>query len=751
MPRVYHWVIALNLVAMTGWCSQPSAMAQPAAPPAGATNPLAPADSPLLFEPKAPEAIFDAVVLMVDLVRPKLAREYLEKLLALNPSDAAILKMRDKHGPAVFLKLSNSRDLQPESIQLLDRMNAAFRKGATDPKRVDSLIAQLSGAPQEREVAIIQLRSAGPVVLPRLLQQLTNPAMAQKRDLILYTLTRLGKQMIPPLLGGLDAPDLRFRTTVVEALGWLGDRDVAPYLWFPAFAAGQPDGLQLAARQALARILHGSVKKVGEITAFGAAGELERIARTHFRLTHEWDVDADGLVEYWAWTPAAGTVGVSKLSPTAASLHTGSRFAWQAVNLAPERRRIQALYLGLALAASIHEAGWDQPIPTGPGTAFDLTLTTGVDVVSEVLRQGLDNANTAAALGALEALGQIGTRDLLYSIERDRSPIIAALNYPDGRVQFAAAATVLQIDPDKPFRGSTRVVDILQRALNDSGSAHCLVVDVNAERGGTIAGMLQDIGYDPVIAPTGQDGFRVAVDRGDVELIVLQSNTIRWPLSQTVANLRADARTARIPIAIMGPESDRASVDTLLRHYPLTTFVVASSTTDNVNAQLKPFLAKLKAPKLTQQQRADRIDAAAYWLAHISNGQRSKLYNIAAAEKSLFQAVNDPKLAGRALFALAAIPTPSSQVRLKEVVDREAVGTDIRETAALQLAFHIQRFGLLLSTTQVREVETIWQTTNDPVLKTALASVIGSLKPNAKRVGDRLRNFPQPIATQPQP
>ena len=104
------------------------------APPAASGKPDLPLeDNPLLVEPRTPQTLMDAVVLMTDLARPGLAHLYLLKLIEANPDDETLLKLRDKHGPALFLKLSNDKRLQPESITLLERVNAAFRKGATDP------------------------------------------------------------------------------------------------------------------------------------------------------------------------------------------------------------------------------------------------------------------------------------------------------------------------------------------------------------------------------------------------------------------------------------------------------------------------------------------------------------------------------------------------------------------------------------------------------------------------------------------
>src|SRR2546422_741801 len=135
-------------------------------------------DNPLLTEPRTPETLFDAVVLMSDLARPNLAHIYLQKLMEAKLDDAMLLKLRDKYGPAMFLRLSNDRQLQPESITLLERVNAAFRKGAMDPVRVDKLIADLSKTAAEREVAIVQLRNAGNFAAARIVSVLN----AAKQD-----------------------------------------------------------------------------------------------------------------------------------------------------------------------------------------------------------------------------------------------------------------------------------------------------------------------------------------------------------------------------------------------------------------------------------------------------------------------------------------------------------------------------------------------------------------------------------------
>lgn len=712
-------------------------------PDAIAQNAVADEPSPLLTEPKSPEALFDAIVLMLDLDRPTLALKYIRQLLDQDPDDATILRIRDKHGPAVFLELSNDRRLQPKSIELLERMNEAFRKYAADPSRMDRLITDLTGTPEKREVAIIQLRSTGKVAIPRMLTLVTATEDSAQRDAMVYAMTRMGPQIIPPLLGALEAPDEGVRTVAIDTLGWLGSLDTVPWLWYQAFGAEQPTGVRQSARRALARILRDDVKRAGDISSYGAADQLEKIATTHFRLEYNWKRnDDDETTELWSWDNSSNQLTAWNLAPETASLIVGSRFAREALSLSPERQELQALYLSMRLAFDAHVAGWDAPLPTGPGTAHDLALLAGPEVALHALEYSLKNPNPAAALATLQVLSQIGNRAQLHERSGQASPIIQAMNYPNFRVQFAAASTVLQLDPEKSFRGASRIVSILKRALNDTGDAHGLAIDPNEDRAASMAGLLAEMGMGPLQATTGQDGFRIAADRSDIELIVIHAAVVRWGLGQTVVNLRADARTSGIPILVYGPESVEPAVARLAEQFPMVGFAPGGETSFKQGVRL--FQSRLSTPPVSEKQRAERAAAAGFWFAHIAGSRRTDVFNIDVAEDALFDAVNDPGVGENALIALGGIATPSSQERLQEIATSEARAPALRETAALQLAFHIQRYGVLLSEARVGELHAAWQAAPAGALKTALASVVGSLKPASQRVTELLQSLPAP-------
>ncbi|MCH7988270.1 MAG: hypothetical protein IID46_03865, partial [Planctomycetes bacterium] len=553
-------LLILLLLAVNGDCSLLNAQNTKQAPAPGAAKksatpakPVPVEESPLLIEPKTPAGFFKAAVLMHKLARPNLARQYLQKLIDANPDDATLLKMRDAFGPADFLRLNNDKKLRPLSSDLHKRVNALYRKRGADPKFIDRLLQSLmTGSVDDREIAMITLQNTGPIVIPRMLKLAAASKSSLQSANLQEALIRMGTPAVDPLIASLDAPSDKSRIASLAVLARIGGRETVPFLWYSAFSKSQSIGVQTAAKQALSRIYQTPLKTVEQMTPANVAAELKRIAIEHFRRDFKWTVGLDRKVELWSFNTEKQTVERSRVAPTAASLYLGTRFAKQALDLSSENRESQALFLAMALAASA-DPKWEQPLPTGPGTAHDMALRSGAEVVAAALQISLKNSNASAAIAALVVLRQVAAKGIVIRQSRTQSPLLAALNYPDIRVQMAAATTVLHIDPDSPFRGSHRIVAILARSLNDGGSSRAIVVHANLPKARAIGGFLNDMGFTSQTVQTGRAGFLAAAERGDVDLIVLDTNTIRWSLSQTVANLRADARTAGIPIAVYGP------------------------------------------------------------------------------------------------------------------------------------------------------------------------------------------------------
>jgi hypothetical protein len=128
-------------------------------------------------------------------------------------------------------------------------------------------------------------------------------------------------------------------------------------------------------------------------------------------------------------------------------------------------------------------------------------------------------------------------------------------------------------------------------------------------------------------------------------------------------------------------------------------------------------------------------------LASLASDQGVRVFDIAPAEQQIGRVAEVADTGENALVALAGIGTGSAQKKLSVLVLNTSLDMKLRETAATQLTFHIQRFGLLLTQEGIAAIHSAWLTTQDPAIKTALAGVVGTLRPSPAVVGQRLQQF----------
>lgn len=750
MDREIHRLV-WGLALIAGICAAPAVgRAQVGAPPPEPGLDDTDADqpavqtSPLAAEPKTPVELFESTVLMVDIARVDLAALYFDKLLSFDLDDDTLVQLRDRFGAAPFLRLTRVKELKTGADKLLDRSNQALARHAVDPERLVRLLQLLEGDSEEQAAGKDELRALGPLVVPGLLAMLANEEASAHHENAMATLVRVGEPALPMLLGALQAPDDVYRSNVIAILGFLRSAQAAPYLWFPALSETENVASKAAARLALSRIYRVPEVGVEKIAGSGTAAKLATIAGEHYKHEYPWTANADGKVTLWAWNNEQKTVVPILYSPEEASDITGLQFARQALTLAPEVRKVQVLYLSLALTNDIRRVGYDRPLPTGPGTAHDLALSVGPAVAADVLAESLASSRPITAVAALKVLAQVGNNTQLVKAGSKKPPILAALDYPDPRVQFAAATTILQLDPPAGFPGAVRVVEVLKRTAASGSRPHAVVGEISGDRAARVGGFLRDLGYEPLVFLTGREAFQAAADRSDVDLIVLHPNMIRWALSETLANLRADSRTAGIPIVIHGPGTLEPRMRGHVRNFRMVSFASMAEITADFEMQVEPFIRQIRTAPMNDAEKASLREAAVGWLAHIAEGRRNKVFDIAGTQSVLIDVLSDPQLAPAALEALGEIPSEAVQRRIADLVLDPRAEPSLRQAGALKLAFHLQRFGLLLSKETIVALHQAWKDEQQPAeIRTALGGVIGSLKPDDALVGKRLQAFPE--------
>lgn len=687
----------------------------------------------LAAEPQTLEERFEAALLMVRLARPELARRYVSEILQMDPSDQQLLDLRNKYGTATFLKLNNVNGLQPESTQLIDRLTKAVQTKTQDPAYVAGLLPKLEGSAREREEALIELRALGAYAVPQILVAINEGTVS--RDVLVFHLARMGEDVLPPLIGALESPAGQVQSAACEVLGLLGSRSDEVWLFRAAFSDASEPGVKDIARQAIARLRYEEARHASRVHGSGSSAKLLATAIEHLAGRYEWPTRYEDLptIPVWTWDAARGTVSETKSSRRNASIYFAERLARDAAEIAPTNEDAIVVALTAMLAHDMESAGWDQPLPTGPGTAHDLAVKAGEETCERILALSIDHQIAASALGAVQALRLNGQRgSLVYT---NRKPVIVeALDFPNPRVQFAAAVTILEWDPNRPFRGSRRVVEILARAVQSDEKPDSIVMDPNVQRATMTASLFGELGYDSSIAMTGREGFQYAAGRGDVELAVLHPNVDQWTLTQTIENLRADVRTQNLPLIIFGPGTVRRRFQNLQNQFSNVVFVSETVSSVAIHRELRTALAQLSPPPLTRDQRSQQIQAAAYWLRWIAASAESGVFDLSPHLDALLAATSNMEIVDNALIALGGIATPDVQRRFLGIVESPNYDPQVRTRAALQLGFHIQRHGNLLTPAELDRAVAVSTGEADPAVRSAMSSVIGSLNPNPAAV-----------------
>src|SRR6185295_17012924 len=140
---------------------------------------------------------------------------------------------------------------------------------------------------------------------------------------------------------------------------------------------------------------------------------------------------------------------------------------------------------------------------------------------------------------------------------------------------------------------------------------------------------------------TGREGFERAANTAGVQVVMVHSNCIRWDLTQTITNLRADARTAALPIMIYGSETVRPSLSRLISRNKPAMFISEATTESDFNRQFAPFVRATKSPPLSAQERNGQKVTAAYWLATIATSRGARVFDPSTAEDELSVVAED--------------------------------------------------------------------------------------------------------------
>ncbi len=678
--------------------------------PSGVAQAQIPVKDVFAHEPTTPLETWEVVTYLLRVGQPELAAPYVKKFLDANPDDATLLEVRDAYGVGSVLSLVDYPETRPYSKALLGKLSEASIRNATDPARIDKFVAALTKSRPEQNYAVERLRESGPFAIPPLIKALSVTGLDPSiRTPLAENMGRLDRKAVPALIASLDSTDDTLVGDVARALGQIGDPRAIPALTFVA-ARPKPE---TAAKPLVSQALEALTGKPFGSQPKTPVRVLSDEARKYH--THAYRFPGDPIT-LWVWDEAEKVPKPITKSVKDAEAMLGLRAAKEALEIDPTdvEAKVNQISLGLA-----HDpVGWKAA-----------ALESGPEIMGLVVQRAIADGRTDLATIATTILGQISKREVLKA---DAStPLVDALFAPDRRVQFAAAEALVKLEPKTRFLGSSRVIPVLARFVAAQSNPRALVIDGNAERASVVAGFLRESGYDSHVASTGAQGFSEAVLAADLELIAIDPNFINdpWKLADLLGNLKADARTAGIPVVLVGPLQLETKIGKQLESFPKVRFLVTPSETKLLKIQLDRIFAALKVRPMTAAERADYARKAASLIAQVARQPRSPFTSdLPRAEPLLALALNGPIAPIEAASALGDIPGTDAQRSLADVALDPSKDEPVRLAVARELTRNIRRFGPRLDGSQERRLVDELNEETDPKLLDALAAIVGSLK-----------------------
>ena len=649
-------------------------------------------------EPTTPAELLWAVETLLNLERPELAKQYLEQLQASQASDEELVAAQRRFRTPLLLRIARDARLQPAGRAVVQRLVEAAQSAQEDVARVGERVQMLQDAdPAARHAALVDLRQLGAPGAAGILQALARATEASQRDRFRAALAEFGPEAIGPLTAAIRAGDARLRSDAIAALGGIGALETAVSLVRPSLDAGEPAEVRQAARKAM-RQLVGVLPTLDEARIY-----LRRQAEARLNKSAQ-AVDPLEAADVWQWSAADQQLARQRTQRSAAAMAEAAAIARDLVTLFQDDKDARQLYLLTQLQlAKLTEEDSSAASREYRAQLEDFARGFGSDALESVLARALADGFLPAAQGAVELLGEVGTSELLASIDGKPRPLVQALDHPLPALRRAASRAIVQIDPTSPYAGSSRLPDWLAYFARTSGERRVLVAHPNDVQGLRIAGLFAGLGLQGEAVQTGEELFERLRLRPDYELALI-SRAIQKPDAHHLLQImRQDAHAATLPIGLLVDGADDDRVRNWAEDDPRLRLVLTPVDSEHLTLQLGS-LWPLNIHAISREQRFADAQLALQTFARWAEHERAyDFYNVMSYEPTVEQALFVPELAAAAATVLGYFGTPSAQQALVDFASDTSQDLAARQTAAQAFAVAVGRRGLLLTTAQIAQ------------------------------------------------
>lgn len=647
------------------------------------------------------------------------------KLAALKPNDTDLATAVETLGSAVFFRLRQLPGVPPAMAQIANKALQVTSKAARDPAKLQAATELLLKAETNRDqaAALVPLLSAGEEGVAWAIHGLLTPNLPLTgRSRLEYIVRQAQQAAVDPLIAAVanvrGEAALPLQTLLVE----LGGDAAGVWLLAPAFAEPQNKPLQ--------DLVTGLYRELPPKNL--AARTLRALAKSYLDGDRRFTLTADNRVKIWDWDSAARLPVALLVAPPVAQARRAVLLANQLLIIDPDSTASRDIWLQCQLRLRAWETGLDKDA-AWPAAELTRVTSWGSAHVEQVLVTALSQQDAVSAAAAAQLLRQLGPGSSLTGAKPH--PVVDALRFPDRRVQYAAAQTLLAWEPRAPFNGAGHFTQVLKHLAGSQGQRQAIVGFPNREIATRLAGYFSSVGIEGLAAWTGQTTIRLAQQSPDAELILLSSRINFEPLSITIQELRRDPRTSSLPIVILTENAgEEPRLGAQFEHDPLITVFTRPFEPSSLKFILAQAFRRANArgagsgvlsPVERRQQGLFALTAMSKLLA-----MNPSLYDFSQQVPQLIVALEDPGLCEAAGAVLALVGNHPAQTALVEMANRPEVALAQRTVATTMLAEAIRLHGVQLTRPQVAMQYQLYNTSGSatPETQKILGAVLDAIE-----------------------
>lgn len=597
----------------------------------------------------------------------------LQKVLGADLSNETAYELWTNTENKVWLKLlTQGGELELVARELVQKAKLGRRQRENNPDAIRDLLKQLNTEDAVARTKVINelASSYGEYAVPILIYSLAEGSDQDRRLNVMQALTRMGSDVVPPLIETMDSPDAFLRRNVALTLGYITDARAKATL-SRAAAKDADGGVRSAAEQALTRM--GGGGDAGQL--FLAQGEAyyredDAVLAPHQYSDVIWHWEGTGLVatEVPRFLYAPEMAKKDYYRSLALLGDAGPALAGIARCAVTEIGRLDEW-----LAAGQEAGEWPERLKADELAA----QLAGPDSLDLALGWAIGKNDMIAASGLCRLLADAGksaSANLMSALEASHS----------GAVQGEAAVALARIAYRNREGAGANAVAALATAAGREVLRIGAVIGGDEAAGRALAAQLNEFGYHTSWWATGGRGVVSLRSLPGVDLVVVNEKCGDMTARQAVNEIRSEPRFARTQIFVQASSPDTD----------------AGAFGDKVNGILTPGtdLTAATEAAASEPMNRDRQEAlllagrAADALFQLAAGGKTDVGPAVEALASTLENRPDEVVAP-ALGVLQFVGGPAQVERISAVLTNAERSEDVRVRAAKALAGTFSRSG----------------------------------------------------------